>query len=145
MTKAFDSALRLLTRREHGAKELCNKLQVKGFSRLEAEEALAQCQRLELQSDRRFVENVCRARIRQGYGPIKISQELKSKGIDADLIHSELQQEQNNWIDYALEVWHKKCKGQLALSFTEIQKHQRFLLSRGFSSDVITAVVKEVR
>lgn len=145
MTKALDSALRLLTRREHGALELCEKLQQKGFSPIEAKDALDNCQRLGLQSDNRFVEVYCRSRIRQGYGPIKISQELKSKGIEPELIVNELTQEKDNWLTYALEVWQKKNKGQIGMSFAEKQKQQRFLLYRGFNMDTITMLMDELK
>lgn len=110
MTKAFDSAVRLLTRREHSALELYNKLKQKGYSSIEIKEALDTCQRMNLQNDGRFVEVYSHLRIRQGYGPLKISQELSSKGIDKGLIHQFLQQEQDNWLHYALNVWQKKVK-----------------------------------
>jgi regulatory protein len=143
MTKAFTSALRLLSRREHGALELYDKLKRKGFSSVELKEAIDKCQELDLQNDKRFVEIYCRSRIRQGYGPLKISQELSSKGIDKELIHSVLQQEKDNWFSYALDVLQKKSKGTTEMSFSELQKHQRFLLYRGFSTDVIALVIKE--
>jgi len=145
MTKVLDSALRLLTRREHGAKEVCEKLKKKGFKPEEIQDALESCQRLNLQSDQRFVELYIRYRIRQGYGPLKISQELKQKGVDSELIHQEIKQEGPNWLSYALNVWEKKCKGQINLSFQEIQKQQRFLLYRGFDMDIISQVVKEYK
>jgi regulatory protein len=143
MTKALDCALRLLTRREHSAKELNDKLKQKGFHQEEISDVLDSCHRLNLQSDQRFTEVYIRSRIRQGYGPLKISQELRAKGIDAELIHKEMQQERPNWLTYALKVWEKKCKGQINLSFQEIQKQQRFLLYRGFDTDIISQVVKE--
>ncbi len=144
MTKAFDSALRLLVRREHGAVELCVKLKKKGFSQEEAKAAVEECQHLGYQSDRRFVENYSRYRMRQGYGPLKITQELNSKNIDQDLINEVLHLEQDNWLSNAKEVWNKKCKGQLNLSYDELQKQQRFLLYRGFSTDIISRVVREL-
>jgi regulatory protein len=143
MTKAFDSALRLLSRREHGARELCDKLEHKGYSATEAKDALEACQRLGLQNDSRFIDNYSRSRIRQGYGPIKITQELKIKGIDTELIQHELRHERDNWLTYAMEVWQKKSKGKLDLSFEEMQKLQSFLLYRGFTMDTIMKVVKE--
>ena len=81
MTKAFDYAMRLLTRREYGAQELAAKLAQKGYRAAEIVEVTAECQRLGLQSDTRFVESFCQARIRQGFGPLKISQELQAKHI----------------------------------------------------------------
>ncbi|MGC1182649.1 recombination regulator RecX [Legionella sp.] len=144
MTKAFDNAVRLLSGREYGAIELCEKLKKKGFRSTEAKEALANCQQLDLQQDRRFVEVYSHSRIRQGYGPLKISQELSSKGIDKELIQSVLRQEEENWLTYALAVWQKKNKGQIDMSFNEVQKQQRFLLYRGFSMDTITMIVKKL-
>lgn len=144
MTKVLDCALRLLTRREHSVKELCDKLKQKGFNAEEVESALESCQRLNLQSDQRFVEIYIRSRIRQGYGPLKITQELKQKGVDSELINQEIKQEGANWLGYALTVWDKKCKGLLDLSVQEIQKQQRFLLYRGFDMDIISQVVKEL-
>lgn len=143
MTKAFDSAMRLLCRREHGATELVSKLEKKGFTKLEAEDALKSCQNLDLQNEQRFVEMYARYRIRQGYGLLKITQELKIKGVEGELIARALKQEQDNWFNYALEVWQKKSKGKEQLSFIERQKLQSFLLYRGFPMDVITLVAKE--
>lgn len=144
MTKAFDSALRLLARREHGAKELNDKLKRKGFSEEDVKNALDYCDELGLQSDERFAEHYTRYRISCGFGPLKIGQELKSKGIDSDLTQKTLRQEQDNWLTHALSVWEKKCKGQLDLSFNELQKQQRFLLYRGFDTDTIARVIKEL-
>ncbi|KGP63681.1 recombinase RecX [Legionella norrlandica] len=145
MTKAFDSALRLLSRRDHSAMELCNKLKQKGFSSKDVQDVLEECQRLGYQNDSRFAESYIRSRIHQGYGPLKITQELKNKGLAPDLIQSALQQEKNNWFDYALQAWQKKFKGQDELSFSEIQKQQRFLLYRGFDRDIVSKVFKEIK
>lgn len=136
--------MRLLTRREHGAQELADKLAQKGYDQMEIAEAVVKCQNLGLQSDVRFVESVCAVRIRQGYGPLKIFQELQAKQIARELIDDVLKQEQNNWLNYAQAVWDKKYKNQETLSYTELQKGQRFLLYRGFPSDIIVKVVKEV-
>lgn len=134
--------MRLLARREHGAHELANKLAQKEYPELEIQEALLKCQRLGLQSDSRFVDNVCRARIRQGYGPIRMRQELQSLQIDRDLIESVLQKEQDNWLMYAIEVRKKKYKDQSELSYAGLQKQKQFLLYRGFSTDTIAMVFK---
>ncbi|CAM2946284.1 recombination regulator RecX [Legionella worsleiensis] len=145
MTKAFDSAIRLLSRREHGAIELYKKLEQKDFDATEIQDALDTCQRLGLQNDVRFVEQFIRMRIRQGYGPLKIMHELKSKGVEAEIINAELAKERDNWLVYALNVWEKKSKGRHDLDYTEQQKQQRFLLYRGFSPDIIALVIKELK
>jgi regulatory protein len=142
MAKAMDSALRLLAEREHSALELCNKLQHKGFSIQESQEALASCQDLGLQSDSRFVELYLHSRIARGYGPLKIRQELKNKGINPELIEQKLNEEEN-WHAHAKKVWQKKTKNRTPLTPGDLQKQHRFLLYRGFSMDVIARVVKD--
>ena len=137
--------MRLLVRREHGAHELAGKLQQKGFMAAEIEEAITECQRLGLQSDGRFVENLCRARIRQGYGPIRICQELQTKQVDRSLIEHQLRQEHDNWLGYAIDVWTKKYKEQSELSYAGLQKQKQFLLYRGFSTETIAMVFTELR
>lgn len=144
MTKAFDCAVRLLSRREHGAAELATKLVQKGYEQEDIPSAISECQRLGYQSDSRFAESLCRVRIRQGYGPLKIAQELQTKQVARELIERVLEQEQDQWLDHALDVWHKKYQKQAVLAFAELQKRQRFLLYRGFPTDVITNVVKAV-
>ncbi|KTD12175.1 recombination regulator RecX [Legionella jamestowniensis] len=144
MPKAFDCAVRLLARREHGACELATKLVQRGFSQTDIDEAIARCQSLGFQSDVRFVEALCALRIRQGCGPLKILQELQAKQIARELIDNILGQEQDNWLHYAQTVWDKKYKKQRKLSYIELQKAQRFLLYRGFPTDVIAKVVKEI-
>ncbi len=124
--------MRLLARREHGARELADKLAQKGYNRQEINEAIAECQRLGFQSDLRFVEAVCHVRIRQGCGPLKIHQELQAKHIDPELIDKILAREEDHWLEHALAVWHKKYKKQDQISFAEQQKRQRFYCTVDF-------------
>ena len=144
MNEAMACAVRLLTRREHSAYELTNKLVKKGFSNQEATEAVLECKRLGLQSEARFVESVCRARINQGYGPIRIHQELQQFQIDNELIDEALRQEQDNWLSYAIKAWKKKYKHQDNVTYPAVQKQKHFLLYRGFSIDTITMVFKDI-
>lgn len=139
MTKAFDCAVRLLGQREHGAFELSEKLDLQGFNSLEIKEALTSCQELGLQSDARYVECYCRYRIRQGFGPLKITQELRNKRLDMDLIKEGLSQE--NWLEQAMRVWKKKYKDK-PRSVDDMQKQQRFLLYRGFSPEIVANVMR---
>lgn len=138
MSKAFECAVRLLSRREHGAYELANKLAQKGYADVDIEETLNECQRLGLQNDARFVESLLSTRIRQGYGPLRIRRELQQIQIDRALIDAALQEEADNWLSYATLVWKKKFKEQQALTFSAMQKQKQFLLYRGFSTDIIT-------
>jgi regulatory protein len=140
MTKAFDCAVRLLARREHGMRELLDKLVHKGYSLADSDEAVAECQRLGYQSDERYVELICSSRLRQGYGPVRITQELQSKRIDRDLITQVLSQQEGQWVEYGYQVWQKKFKNTGSTGYAEMQQQQRFLLYRGFSADTIAKI-----
>lgn len=141
MTKAFECALKLLTRREHSVWELRNKLKQKGYSSSELHDAIVECQRLAYQSDERFTAQVCRARINQGYGPIRIQQELSAKGIEEALIEQILEQETEvSWIERAQIVLRKKIVSYVSLSWEDQQKLKRFLLYRGFPASIIVRV-----
>lgn len=141
MSKAFDAAVLLLTRREHGEDELRKKLANKGYAEDACNEALKACQRLGLQSDPRYAEALCNRRVRQGYGPLRIKQELQAKRIDDDTINAVLTIYHGEWLAYALTAWQKKFKHP-ALCRSEQQKHLRFLQYRGFSTETIAQLFK---
>lgn len=144
MSDVFTCAVRLLARREHSAWELTTKLLKKSYSAEEIQGALQECQRLGLQSESRFVESVLRTRIAQGYGPLKIRRELQNLQVDENLINDTLQYEQDNWQACAKRVWEKKYKNHGDFSYMGLQKQKQFLLYRGFASDTITALFKDI-
>ena len=143
MSKAYVDAVRLLARREHGEQELVLKLERTAHSIEDIQDALLECQRLNLQSDARFVESLTRARIRQGHGPLRIRRDLEQVLIARELIDDILAAEQEHWLEHAKAVWVKKYKQLDDDSFAVQQKQKQFLLSRGFAFDTIQMVFKE--
>lgn len=143
MSKALDAAVRYLSRREHGAYELAQKLLQKGWSALDVQHAIDECQRLGLQSDVRFAQTICRARVRQGYGPRKIMYELQKVHIESHIIDAVLCQEAPHWLSHANQVIAKKYQAIQKSSYALMQKQKQFLLYRGFSMDTICQVFKE--
>jgi len=135
--KVLESALRLLARREHSARELTDKLIQKGHASDDVRKVVADCQHQGLQSDKRYCESIMRSRSRLGYGPIKIIQELRAKDVDETLIEIVFAEEDIDWISLAQEVWKKKCQGREIKDFVQLQKLKRFLQYRGFSSEQI--------
>lgn len=142
MSKALVCAVRLLARREHSLAELTEKLTQKGHADVDIQDALERCQRQGLQCDVRFAESLTRTRIRQGYGPARIRQELRAKQVLRETIDAVLDEERDNWISYARGVWEKKYKSVDKVSFAEQQKQKQFLLVRGFMMDTIAKVVQ---
>lgn len=75
-------------------------------------------------------------RLNQGYGPLRIQQALIAKHIEPDLIQAAFQDEDatnEHWLE---RCWRKKFHGQLPCGPASWQKQIRFLLYRGFSSEV---------
>lgn len=98
----------------------------------------------DLQSDTRFAESFVRSRIRRGYGPIKIRQELSSRGIsEAELegeLEEQLTQSSEYWISVAEESLTKKY-GKPPESREAWATQARYLARRGFPSDLIYKVL----
>lgn len=143
MSNAYTSVVRLLARREHSAYELIQKLVKKEFMIQDIQDAIVKCQELGLQSDARFAESLCRTRIRQGYGPARIRQDLQYARVDSEWIEAVLDEQSDHWFQYAKDVWVKKYQNHTNDSLTAKQK--QFLLYRGFDMDTIRALFKDLK
>ena len=142
MSDAFDTAVRLLTRREHGVRQLQYKLKKRGFDDEVIAEALDACQRLNLQSDSRFAEGLCRSRIARGYGPFMIKQLLEHEGISTEMIEQVLAEAECevDWVKEAASVWMKKFRTSDDASDLARQKQRQFLRYRGFTEATVRAM-----
>jgi regulatory protein len=139
-TKIKEFCLRLLARREHSQKELLNKLLVKGFGR---DDILAVIEELALQgwqSDSRYAESYARHRIHKGYGPIAVAYELRQNGVDAVNLEDIVQKTAGSWMDLLEQVYTKKYGHDLLMDRNEWAKRSRFLMQRGFSGTMISAL-----
>lgn len=83
--KAIEKAVRLLGMRAHSEAELAEKLARSGFSEHAIAEAMQALSKYELTDDKSFAAAWTAARARKGMGPYRIAQELRRKGIDAEL------------------------------------------------------------
>ncbi len=136
------AGLRLLAMREHSVKELHQKLGKRFPEAIDnINHVLIGLEQDDLQSDERYCEEYIRMRIRQGKGPIKITQELEEKGIMTSAIRTKLNERNTSWLDLASEVKRKRFGQSTPLALKEKAKQIRFLLYRGFSPEVVHAVV----
>lgn len=126
-------ALRLLARREHSHRELARKLAPHAGSSEEVLELISKLKARNQLSEERFAEERARWLSRK-YGAAKIRQDLQAKGVPGELVarFSAPQDE----LQRAREVLQRKYRAQ-ATTREEKAKRARFLLSRGFSSEVI--------
>ena len=130
-SKCYAAALKMLMRREHSKLELRQKLNLKDFDDTVINDSISLLAEQKYQSDERFSEAFILMRFNQGKGPIKISMELKSRGI------TEFDLTLFNWFELAKDVKYKKFGDSKFLDYKEKSKQKRFLQSRGFGFDEI--------
>ena len=130
-SKCYAAALKMLMRREHSKLELRQKLNLKDFDDADINDSISLLVEQKYQSDERFSEAFILMRFNQGKGPIKISMELKSRGI------SKFDLTLFNWFELAKDVKYKKFGDSKFLDYKEKSKQKRFLQSRGFGFDEI--------
>ncbi len=135
-----ESGLRLLARREHSQKELLNKLLLRGFGKDEILVVIDEFALQGWQSDSRYAESYARSRIQKGYGPAWISYELKKKGIEAVDLEDLVCKTAGSWLELLEQIYTKKYGHDLRIDRNEWAKRSRFLMQRGFSGTMISAL-----
>lgn len=130
---ALQYVVYLLSRRDYSERELRQKLGQKEYAADEIEHAIAKVQDNQWQSDERFCASFIRNRAAQGYGPLRIKQELRQKGIADWLVGQELENSEIDWFEKAECLFTKKCPSEWNLKTK--QKMWRYMLSRGFQAD----------
>jgi len=146
-------AVALLAMREHGSKELTQKLLTKfpETSELLAEYSeqpglvkqlvygvIQTCQENNWQSDERYLEQAVRNYIDKGHGPQKIRQKLQQACYDSSLISAALDLDESDWAELAQSVLEKKYgDSKKPTEQKEQAKRMRFVQSRGFAPSTI--------
>lgn len=133
-----EHAVSLLARREHSASELRNKLQQSDHNATDIEKTLHWLQTNDLQSDQRFTQSYLRHRSQRGCGALRISQELKQRGVNDTLIVEAFKAAEIDWFALAVAVRCKRFGEQVPADFKERAKQLRFLQYRGFTHEQIT-------
>jgi regulatory protein len=134
--------MRYLARREHSRVELQHKLQphVQEGENLDA--VLDELEKKNWLSDARAATMLVDSK-RGRFGTQRIAHELRQKGIAENLIADAIPQLKETELDAAREVWQRKF-GVSPRDAKEKAKQVRFLQSRGFSLDVIFAVLRNM-
>ncbi|MCK5918812.1 MAG: regulatory protein RecX [Cocleimonas sp.] len=137
-TRCYQTAIGLLARREHSRLELINKIRRKSFS--ENVDLISLCHDLEESnylSEARFTEMFVRSRVSRGQGKVKISYELRQRGVDEALIDSALLDAGVDWLLLAKEQREKRFGLKKPKDYKERARQSRFLAGRGFSGEII--------
>jgi regulatory protein len=136
-----DTALRLLSRREHSAAELKYKLGRRGHEDGQAEDIVESLSESGWQSDDRYAEMLLRNRVDQGYGPLRIRAELEAARVTEEAIRAAFDGAEVDWSTRASAVHARKFKLP-PQGAAEWQKQYRFLAARGFEPDQIRTALK---
>jgi len=135
-------AVRLLSRREHSAFEIRDKLAKREFDDDEIALAIAELIKGGWLSDERFAEAYIRMRQIKGFGPIRIAIELNERGVEEAIVEAYLNARDEVWRQTLVEQYKKKYKNKAIEDYNDKAKRIRFLQYRGFPLDVIYQVVK---
>ena len=133
-------ALRHLARREYTRKELDRLLAPHAESEDEVTQILDDFSQRGWLSETRAAEQIVHAR-RGRYGPARVRRDLEAKGVSAELVSSTIATLKEGELESARAVWHRKFR-EPAINAAERAKQARFLMGRGFSSEVITKLLR---
>ena len=82
-------------------------------------------------SDERYAESYFQSRKNRGFGPLRIKNELKQKGVNESLFNEI--QEGTDWSVLAMNVLQKKVRGKFPEEQKDVLKLKNFLNYRGFN------------
>lgn len=133
-------ALKLLTAREHSRAELERKLTPHLQDGDDLAAVLDDLTRRGYLDEARYVASVVHRRAARS-GTRLIRQELQAQGIAPDLMADALGELQDGELGRARELWQRRYGADPA-DAREAARQQRFLLSRGFGSEVVRQVVR---
>ena len=133
-------ALRLLSQREHSRQELERKLAEHETEPGQLAQALDELQAKGFISEARVIESVVHRRASK-LGTARVRQELVAKGLSGEAVGEALEQLRATELERAREVWSRKF-GEPATDSKEKARQIRFLVSRGFASEVVRRVVQ---
>ncbi|MGF1774678.1 recombination regulator RecX [Vibrio wakamikoensis] len=134
---ANETAIQLLSRRDHGEYELYQKLSFKGYEESEVEAAIELCKSYRYLDDLRFAKSQVRQHIYKGHGERRIRQELNQKRVAESVVNEAMMEEQVDWFELAKTTAEKKFRHGKASDPKEYAKQVRFLQYRGFSFEQI--------
>ena len=130
-----ESAIDSLSRREHSILEIRRKLTQKDFEEDEIEACIEKLIANNLLSEERFTESYINMRMRRGFGPQRIAQELRERGINDESFDDVLDRNNSQWREVMHQQYAKKYGNKPAQEYAEKVKRAKYLQTRGFPLD----------
>ena len=139
--RALDAAYRLLTRRPHTRLEIARKLARRGYGAGVVDEVIGELLRKgyidEDDTALRWAQALVRDKL---WGPVRIAVYLAQKGIGRELVDRVQRQV---WQEHEERAVAARAVAKRFPAGGPLSKKASFLRSRGFSADVIYAVLKD--
>jgi regulatory protein len=129
------AAMNLLARREHSLRELRNKLKRRFTDESTIDDQLSRLAVENLQSDLRFAEGHVRQRMSRGYGPLRLREELRERGVSDPDIDVALEAAEVDWSALAADVLARKFGEGPPADIKEKARRIRFMQYRGFATE----------
>ena len=146
--KALNTALRILTRRDHSKYELSQKLEARGYVQEVINDVISECERFDYINDERTARLLIRRLQKKGYGRKRIQSELNWKGLGSKNIHAILSKSITDADEYqdAEKIYQKHAKrfNREKDKLKRKDKIYKFLYGRGFSRLVISEVISKI-
>ena len=135
------AALKLLNRRDYGARELRGRLVARGFESRTAVTVVAALAAEKLVDDARYAEHFVAYHANRGRGPVGIAHRLREAGVERAQIAAAVDANAADWRRRCAEVRRKRFGAKLPATWAERGRQARFLNQRGFSAEQIRAAV----
>lgn len=135
------AALKLLNRRDYGARELTVRLVARGFEMTAAVATVEALATERLVDDARYAEHFVAYHANRGRGPIGIAYKLREAGLSLDQIAVAVNPDSADWRNRCAEVRRKRFGAKLPTTWIQRGRQARFLSQRGFSAEQIRAAV----
>ena len=145
---AYQTALDLLSRRDHFRRELEEKLRQREFPANEIEAAIDRCAELDLIDDERVAERFVEVRAAdRGWGPHRLAAELRHRGIpagDAERLSTQSDELTAAAMRTALRKLEVRAPDQWWRDGQRRARMVSSLITRGFEAEVAIAAVDEM-
>ncbi len=136
-----NQAVKALSRRDYACEELRRRLLQRCADAALVDAVLQQLAGEGLLNDLRFAESFLRHRAGQGYGPVRIRQELAQRGTDSDAVDRAFLACGIDWHQRAEQVRVKKFGAESPQEYRERAKQAQFLTYRGFASEQVWGIL----
>jgi regulatory protein len=135
------AALKLLNRRDYGARELTARLVARSFELATAAAAVEQLVAEKLVDDARYAEHFVAYHANRGQGPVGIAYKLREAGLSQEQIAAAVDPGSAEWNARCAGVRRKRFGIKPPATWVQRGRQARFLTQRGFTADQVRAAV----